>query len=235
MIYRIEFIVILIFCWLLITKLLLPFLDKQNNSSDVAMRRKSALRIAKIYLAPYKSIWRNLKLANKFCSLTLESDGVSIFAKEKVAPYRKFKVISSHVHTYSDLWDMFCINFNSYKNYDDLLDDCRLYKLSIYEYSIKAEEQKVHIVTTTASSNLLDINNCSEIELTELPGISIVMAKKAIKKREEIGGFKTIEEFFEFMKLKSHMEIQLHDRICVKKMCGVVKKVERSQERSVDL
>ena len=226
--------IILIIGWFFIAKKLIPFLDISSNSSDIALRRKNALNIAKIYLLPYKSIWRNLKLANKFCSLTLDSDGVSIFCNEKIHPYRKFKVISSHVHKYTDLWDMFCIHFDSTKFYDDLVEDCRLYKVSIYEYAIKQETQTEDVLRTSPSS-LLDINNCSEIELTALPGISIVMAKKAIKRRDEIGGFKTVEDFFLFMKLKSHMESQLRNRICVSKMKSGAKKIERSNERNVDL
>lgn len=224
----------IVIAWVLISKNLIPFFDNLNLDADEANRRNEALRIAKIYLSPYKSIWKNLKLSNKHCYLKLESDGVTIIGKEKVYPYRKFKVLTSHVHNYSDLWNMFCINFNHCKTYDDLIDDCRLYKLSVYEDVIKPQTQVTNSVKRELV-NLLDINNCSEIELTALPGISIVMAKKAIKKREEISGFKTIEDFFLFMKLKSHIEKQLRDKICVKKMKSIPQKVERSIERSLDL
>ena len=80
----------------------------------------------------------------------------------------------------------------------------------------------------------IDINNASEVEITSLPGISIVLAKKLIKKREEIGGFKNTHEVFVYLKLKPHMENQLRDLICVNKMKGSVK-IEKYQERHVDL
>ena len=80
----------------------------------------------------------------------------------------------------------------------------------------------------------IDINNCSEVELTALPGISIVMSKKIIKKREEIGGFKNTNDFFLFLKLKPHMQKQLENLICVNKMKGLIK-IEKNKERSVDL
>jgi DNA uptake protein ComE-like DNA-binding protein len=80
----------------------------------------------------------------------------------------------------------------------------------------------------------LDINNASEIELTALPGISIVMAKKLVKKREEIGGFKTVNDVFVFLQIKPHMQAQLEKLICVKKIKGSVK-IQLNKERSIDL
>lgn len=231
--------VLLILGWFLFYSKKSPFYESFSHSADQKFRRKSALSIARIYLSPYKSIWKNLKLSNKFCSLSLDSDGITIYGKEKKSPYRKFRILTSYVHNYPDLWDMFCTTFNHYKTYEDLIEDCRLFKLTIYEYAIQPErntyEQNKTETVRTSPSNLLDINNCSEIEITELPGISIVMAKKIVKKRDEIGGFKTIDDFFIFIKLKPHMETQLREKICVKKMKGIIKQVKNNTERSVDL
>ena len=80
----------------------------------------------------------------------------------------------------------------------------------------------------------LDVNNASEVEITSLPGISIVLAKKIIKRREEIGGFKDVNDFLDFTQLKPHMRMQLRDLICVNKMKGAGK-IKRNNERSVDL
>ena len=234
--YLFIFFLILIRC--IIKMGVFPYLRELDSSADEALRRKAALKKAEIYLSPYQNIWKNLKLSNNYCYLKLESDGVSITCKEKNYPYRKFNVIESHVHEYKDLWNMFCINFNHNKNYDDLVDDCRLYKLSIYETVKKTktitefENRKTLDNTKTAK---LDINNSSEIEITNLPGINIIMAKKIVKKRNEIGGFKTIEEIFEVIKLKPHFEKQLYELICIKKMKNVCKKIELNNERNVDL
>ena len=70
--------------------------------------------------------------------------------------------------------------------------------------------------------------------MTALPGISIVYSKKAIKKREEINGFKNIDDFFDFLKIKPRMREQLRDKICVKEMKGNTQ-VYKSVERTVDL
>lgn len=225
------------FCFLFV-KLILAVTYKQSVSSDKGRRRQAALKEARIFLSPYKDIWRDLKLSNRYCSLYLKNDGVSISAAEKNFPYRKFNVVSSHVHEYTDLWDMFCKNFSQLKTYDGLLADCKLYKLSIYEYSDAKNIEQIKDDSKTLSQQSqekLDINNCSEVELTELPGISIVVAKKIVKKRLELGGFKSIEEFFLFVNLKQHLKKQIEGRICVKKMIGARKIIKRNKEREVDL
>ena len=210
------------------------------------LRRREALRTAKIYLSPYKDIWKNLKLSNKYCSLKLGVDGLTITAAEKSTggrAYRTFRVIESRVHAMQDLWDMFCISFSHNTTYDGLVNDCKLYQV-VVEERIIGDPKTLNIQTVQQKSipakkplkpvEKTDINNASEVELTALPGISIVMAKKIIKKREEIGGFKNINDFFLFLKLKPHMKEQLKFLVCVNKMKGSLN-IERYKERSVDL
>lgn len=219
---------------ILINKYLIPSLNAISNSEDKAFRRKAALKTAAIYLAPYKNIWKDLELSNKYCKLQLGSTEKAIFCKEKIYPHRMFMVLSSNVHEYTDLWDMFCINFSHYKTFDGLLKDCKMYEVSVEcidgtpKPTALQESKKI-------ICEKLDINNCSEIEITELPGISIVIAKKIVKKRDEINGFKTVEDFFLFLKPKPHIEKQLREKICVNKMKNTRKKIERNAERKVDL
>lgn len=234
--YTILGIIGAILLFVLFKKVFIPYIDKQNLENEKGIRRKAALNEAKIFLAPYKNIWRNLKLSNKFCSLYLGNDGVSITCTEKKSPYRKFNVVTSKVHDYYDLWDMFCIGFDYNTTYEKLVDECWRYKLVIHEFTNK-KRTNTDIEKASDKKNIkkVNINNCSEIELTELPGISIVTAKKIIKKREEINGFKTIEEFFSFIKLKPHMENQIKDRIHIEKMNYIDKKTKRNSERNVDI
>ena len=49
-----------------------------NNRDERTQRRRTALKTAKLYLAPYRDIWKNLKLSNKYCALYLRRDGRSI-------------------------------------------------------------------------------------------------------------------------------------------------------------
>lgn len=204
--------------------------------------RLKALRTAKIYLSPYQDIWRNLKLSNKHCSLELTRDK-TIIAKEKDAPNganRQFIVVISDVYSFDELWNMFCKSFSSYKTYNGLVHDARLFKAKIRETIPKVTEEEIYSQTPEDKKiplkpiEKLDVNNCSEIELTALPGINIVMAKKLIKKREEIGGFKKIDDVFLFLHLKEHMVNQLRFLICVNKMKGSLN-IKRFSERQVDL
>ena len=64
---------------------------------------------------------------------------------------------------------------------------------------------------------IIDINLAVEEELTLLSGINTVQAKKAIKYRDEHSGFKSKEEFYEAVKIKSHFIEKMEDRIVVGK------------------
>ncbi len=213
--------------------------------------RLAALDVAAIYLSPYTDIWRNLKLTNKNCIAILGHNGERIVVREKThntnAPYRTFRIIQSKRYNMQEVWNMFCLNFDYHTTYDDLVFKCKeLFKVSILESyngntSVSSTASKIYknnksvIENNTSNDNIkkVDINNASEIELTELPGISIVISKKIIKKREEINGFKNIHDFFMFIKVKPHMEEQLKDKICVNEMKGSLK-IERFQERHID-
>ena len=215
-----------------------------NNGKEV--RRREALAMAKIYLSPYKNIWRNLKLTNKHCSLKLGSDGQSITARDLENPNRSFRVIRSRVHTNSDLWDMFCTSFSHNTSFRELVQLCDTFQVDLdlredinYQTSnivYPAESVKNLSVVENKEKPIkekLDINNASEVEITALPGISIVMAKKIIKKREDIGGFKSVDDVCIFLHLKPHIENQLRDLICINKMKGTL--ISRNKERRVDI
>lgn len=209
-----------------------------------AEQRRAALNEAKIFLAPYQDIWRDLRLSNKYISLILEHDGVTIRCIEKVKPFRKLQITQSHIHTPQELWNMFCIYFSYNKSYQGVVEDCQRFHASTIEsggiettpslapYGDRVKEV-AHEKEPEPVYEKLDINNCSEIELTALPGISIVISKKVINRREEIGGFKNVDEFFSFIKLKPHMENQLRKRIKVEKMKGSLY-TKKHSERSVD-
>jgi len=241
-----TFFIILLLCLIFIPEFIVELPGRTRTySAGESEQRRAALREASIYLAPYKNIWRDLRLSNKYCSLILEHDGVTIRCIEKVKPYRKLQVIRTPIHTHRELWNMFCIYFAHNKSYNGVKEDCQRYGASIIEtIGMTENEEKIPTEKNTNTPNVgnninesnekTDVNNCSEIELTELPGISIVIAKKIIKKREEIGGFKTVEEFLNYIKLKPHMENQLRTRIKTEKMKGSIFQ-KKYNERSVDL
>lgn len=214
-------------------------------------RRRTALKTASMYLAPYNDIWRNLRLANRFCSIKLGSHSHSITASDARNSERYFIVADSNVHSYEDLWNMFCLNFDYNTTFDELVQLAERLGATIRlnEYQILSGSSQINNVQNNTVSRadtgvtpeqkiekkeLLDVNNASEIELTALPGISIVMAKKLIKRREEIGGFKTVNDVFLFLHIKPHIQSQLEKLICVNKMKSAGK-TKRYNERSIDL
>ncbi len=217
-------------------------LHLSNQSVNGATsRRRAALRDAKIYLSPYSDIWKNLRLSNKYCELRLGADGQSIRAKD-LKGNRYFKVIRSRVHNRNDLWDMFCISFSHNTTFDELVRLSERFEVNI---DIKGEQNNlkevenfkqstIKVDTVELQKSKLDVNNASEVELTALPGISIVMAKKLIKKREELGGFKSVNDVFLFLHIKPHIQSQLEKLICVNKMKSSGK-IKRYNERSIDL
>ena len=214
------------------------FSKKNVVDSGTTSRRKAALYAAKAFLGHYDDIWSNLKLSNQYCYISM-IDEMTIIGVEKKpdgGDYRTFKVVKSNVHDWIELWNMFCINFSYNKTYDGLIEDCRRYNLVVDEKIMEMPEKQniIPAKIKPEAGNLVDINNASEEEIAALPGISVIMAKKSIKKREEIDGFKNINEFFAFLKIKPHMQDQLINLICVNKIKNTGK-IERFQERKVDL
>lgn len=55
----------------------------------------------------------------------------------------------------------------------------------------------------------IDINSCTENELTSLPGIGIVDAKKTITIRQREGGFSSIDDFIDKLDIKPHFAEQI--------------------------
>jgi len=81
---------------------------------------------------------------------------------------------------------------------------------------------------TNVTSNLkkfLDINSCTEEELAELPGIGLILAKKAIKMRSEKGCFASVDEFIEKLNINPHYTEKLEEMLC----CGSVQANEKPE------
>jgi DNA uptake protein ComE-like DNA-binding protein len=73
-------------------------------------------------------------------------------------------------------------------------------------------------------SELLDLNIATEEELAGLPGISIILAKKAVSVRQKTGGFKSFDDFCRHLSLKPHIA-NLIRPLCQVSICepGVAK------------
>ncbi len=59
----------------------------------------------------------------------------------------------------------------------------------------------------------ININLASEKEIAAIPEIGIILAKKAVVKREELGGFESFEQFAQIMGLKEHTLEKMKQRL----------------------
>ena len=100
------------------------------------------------------------------------------------------------------------------------------------ENQVKKSETD-YIIPSENEEDLLDINNASEAEITELPGINIVIAKKIVKERTENGAFKSKQDFFSRINMKSHFAQKIEGLICIKEI-KVANKQRKNTERIVD-
>ena len=205
------------------------------KTRDEITLRKAAMQEAKIYLAPYDNIWGNLKLSNRKCRIAQQYDGtIRVCDLTSKNQSRRFKIINSDVHTNDELWNMFCMTFSWQTSYDGLVELCGRLKVQIAESQSAKSSREIKEETIAENIEKLDINNASQMELTALPGVNIIMAKRIIKRREELRGFKSVDAFLDFIKLSPHAESVIKERVCVNKMKGSLK-IERNKERKIDL
>ncbi len=64
-----------------------------------------------------------------------------------------------------------------------------------------------------SKTDMLDINKANEEEFANLPGLTVVDAKRAIKARENSGSFNTKDEFYEAINIKPHILVKIDDLI----------------------
>ncbi|OCA87832.1 hypothetical protein A8F94_08300 [Bacillus sp. FJAT-27225] len=60
------------------------------------------------------------------------------------------------------------------------------------------------IVQSSLEEPLLDLNEATEEELAQLPGVGLILAKRAVSERTKKGGFRSLDEFTELLNLKPH-------------------------------
>lgn len=81
------------------------------------------------------------------------------------------------------------------------------------ENQFKNDHNAVESESVMKDQKLMDINHCTEHDLTELPGISVVLAKKAMEYRKRNLRFHSVEEFYGVLELKPHFIAQLEKKI----------------------
>lgn len=81
--------------------------------------------------------------------------------------------------------------------------------------------------------SVIDINTCTQAQLQELPGISLVQAKRAMEYRAQHGGFRSVDEFVEELKIKPHFAVQILPRITAGPLAPAEDRDEEPQTRRV--
>ena len=238
-----------------VADLFMRFITRRN-------RRINALKTAASYIKPYEKIFGNHTLSNKHCSLSLNAKNRTITLMSAVYNVHGRKMAATTQDFSVDIdefFDTIAEVFSYNTTYDGLLSTLKtVATVKEVPYKIRKESaqaqnknrpqpaqnaQNAEKTVTIDLKNrdfldlndeLLDINSCSEAELTALPGINIVMAKKIINYRETKHPFKSTDEFFKIMKIKPHFAKQLEKIICTKKIN--MKKVKKAQqERIIDI
>lgn len=76
------------------------------------------------------------------------------------------------------------------------------------EYANEKSQSEVKVEKQVSSQTVIepvDINLATEQQLAEIPSLGLILAKKAMAKREEIGSFQSIEHFGDQIGLKPHV------------------------------
>lgn len=131
---------------------------------------------------------------------------------------------------------VYSVNPEAPASVDILPDESKQAAVNIKEKNDKREVIDLTSQTKSAAQTerLTDVNNCSEAELTALPGINVVFAKKVINFRENERPFKSVEDFITVMNIKPHFAKQIRKIICVNKVN--MKKVKKAKsERIIDI
>ncbi len=219
---------------------------KRNNYYDfvswlrLQSRRRTAMKTAKKYITKDRNIYR---LRNKHVIFTYDSEAkiftckdrynfnhaVSVvWAKQPDAPYD-----NDIYNTFEEFFDTICNSFNDNSQFmyilDALLDFFEIVDVKKYSKPIEQvnKSQNFGNQYTDTSGEMkyvedkLDINTATEEQITNLPGISVIMAKRIIKYRDLHCGFESLAEFYSEMNIKPHFQRQLNDLISAEKKINI--------------
>lgn len=117
------------------------------------------------------------------------------------------------------------------KVYKDILGDDKHSFINKMETkdSKKIETKQTETVKTVVEPmQKLDINSCLDAELSQVPGIGIILSKKAMDIRKEHGKFTSLDEFYELLNISSEKRVKL-DKCLECNADEIVKKFEKKE------
>lgn len=179
--------------------------------------RSIALQKAQLFIKPYKVLMGEHCLTNEYVkvNLVIEKNGDrKIVCVNKIVKNGKRKMFTGGInpdfvkyylqpkdYVVDYLWDSICMGFTYTTVYENIYNTVITAMLLVNESEIAASEKSVSKINIK-NENLLNINRATEAELLALPGVNVIMAKKAIKYIEKNGEFDSVEDFIQKMKIK---------------------------------
>ena len=216
------------------------YMASRNDFADwirTKIRRRKALKACKPYLTKRGN---SIKLKNKNVILSFDTRAKTITCKDRKNLKNSVNVIWSDQpeslrnnidNPFEETVDALCFSFDKNSQYlkiaevlSEFFDYVQIKKdnnLKIYSKennNNKDIKEFIYVddyIAYMSDSNKLNINSASEKEITNLPGISAIMAKRIIKFRELNGEFDSIAELYSELKIKPHFQKKLNEMIFV--------------------
>lgn len=191
--------------------------NPRNGISDfirLALRRRNAFKQCKNHLTKYKDSY---KLKNNYVVVIYDTKNKIIRCidksiSKKTARINWFNQQSFETfyidNLFEETFDSVCSLFNERTTFDGVVATFE-YHFEVQIDNPQKEKEVKNVNIPHTNKKLLNLNQATEEELTDLPGISIIQAKNAIKYREKNNGFSTLDEFFKKMRVTSHFQEEL--------------------------
>lgn len=137
---------------------------------------------------------------------------------------------------FDSFFDTLCTSFDIFSNYAGVSNQIKK-NFPVKEQkasTTKKVDEPQNKQINSLKTRQININEATESQLVNLPGISIVQAKKIINRINLKGDFNSIEEFFTEMKVKSHFQDKLREMIFASPY-KVAKNKNGDEDRLIDL
>ncbi len=209
----------------------LPWDESLSSKIAARIRRKKACNKCRKWLVEAKNIYQ---LKNDRVKLIYNVGLQAMILTDKGNSGKSLTVfwdkqeqcVAGFVNNlFNQIFDYICTKFNNYTTYNNIALILKRNFIVEEVLPAKANEQvkkpenpyikqnEEVVIVDKDPLTMIDINTARAEELSKLPGISIIMAKKAIQYRTKNNGFKTIDEFFEITKLKPHFRQNIYSAL----------------------
>lgn len=196
-----------------------------NTMLRAWIRRRQLLKIRRKFVYQENNI---ITLRNRNVSVVLDTKNKTINCvdnknKQNFATViwekQPFSAFEKFDNTFERVFDNICYSFSDYATYSGILAYLKQ-NFFVEENKNKSKTsipKRIKEETKFQKENKepININLANEKELSKLPGISIVIAKKIIKYRDIHGGFQSRGEFYQYIKMKPHFQSQIDSQIVV--------------------